>query len=51
MTSRNETRYEEAFAMIRQSASDEEIRIKLGFSRAVLDAMRKDLIRQKGHEF
>ena len=51
MTSRNETRYEEAFAMIRQGASDEEIRIRLGFSRAVLDAMRKDLIRQKGPEF
>ena len=51
MTSRNETRYEEAFAMIRQGATEEEIRIKLGFSRAVLDAMRKDLIRQKGPEF
>ena len=51
MTKRNETRYDEAFAMIRQGASDEEIRIRLGFSRAVLDAMRKDLIRQKGPEF
>ena len=51
MTKRNETRYEAAFAMLRQGATDEEIRIKLGFSRAVLDAMRKDLVRQKGPEF
>jgi hypothetical protein len=48
MSKRNETRYNEALAMIRQGANDEEIRIKLGFSRTVLDAMRKDLIREKG---
>lgn len=51
MTKRNETRYDEAFAMIQHGASDEEIRIRLGFSRAVLDAMRKDLVQQKGPEF
>lgn len=51
MTKRNETRYDEAFAMIQHGASDEEIRIRLGFSRAVLDAMRKDLVRQEGPEF
>jgi hypothetical protein len=51
MTKRNETRYEQAFAMIQHGASDEEIRIRLGFSRAVLAAMRKDIIREKGPEF
>lgn len=51
MTRSNEKRYEDAFAMLRHGATDEEIRIKLGFSRAVLDAMRKDLVRQKGPEF
>jgi hypothetical protein len=33
-----------------QDAPDEEIRIRLGFSHAVLDAMRKDLAREKGPE-
>ena len=48
--SKTQTRETQAFQLIREGMDDEAIRIRTGYSPAVIQAMRKDLERMKRKE-